>query len=104
MKRLNYEFLFVLHIVKDLLFENEETAIDAYAPVIDRVNIRNKASISLFERNQMITKVRSNAKKARDFSLLVKVIELLRKRKVGKSIAVVRKKLLFALEVLLHSL
>src|ERR1700691_3481699 len=104
MKRLNHEFLFVLHIVEDLLFEDEKTAIDTYAPVIDRVNIRYKASVSLFERNQVIAKVWSNAKKTCDLPLLVKVIELLTQGKVCKSIAVVRKKLLFALEVLLHSL
>ena len=51
---LDYEFLFLAYIAEYFRFENEKTAIDADAPVVDSLDICHQVFVSLLQRNRMI--------------------------------------------------
>jgi len=104
MEGLDHQFLFVPHVLKDLLLEDKKSAVDAHAAVVNGVDPGNQAAIARFQRHQVIAEIRADAQKAGYLVLLVKVLQLLRKRKVGKAVAVVGQKFLFALQILLHHL
>src|SRR5215469_5751714 len=50
----------------------------------------------------MVAEVRPHAKKTRDFSMLVKVLDLLKQGEVSQSVTVIHKKFFFALQVLFN--
>src|SRR5690348_3168066 len=76
LERLSNEFLFVAHVIENLVFENEESAVDPHRPVVNGVNAGNEAAIFLFERHQVIAEIRPYAKKTRDLILLMEMVDL----------------------------
>src|SRR5579859_399382 len=102
MKRLNHQFLFVADVAKNVLFENEKPAVNSYIAVANGVNVGNQAAIAFFNRDEVITEVRPDTKKAGNLALVVKMVQLLRKGQVGQPVAIVRQELVFSVQVFLN--
>ena len=68
------------------------------------MDARHKAAIPLFHRNHVIAEIRPHAEKAGDLVLLAEVLELLRERQIGETVAVVGQVFLFPFEVLFDCL
>src|SRR6266849_2936330 len=103
-ERLDYELLFVVDVLENLLFEGEKSSVDPYIPIINGMNLGDQATVSLVQRNQVIAEVRPNTEKAGDLAVLMKVVQLLGKGHGGKAVAIVRQKFLFPFQILLNRL
>ena len=97
------QFLTIAHVVKDLLFEYEEAAIDERRSIPDGVNTCHQATARLC-RNYVITQVWHDAQEAGDLVLLVKMLQLLRKGKIAEAVTVVGQELVLAVQIFFRRL
>ena len=100
LKWLEDELLFGPNEVEDATLENEKTAVNSQAPVVDGADFLDQASVGFLKRNRVITQVGLHTNKAGSLLVVVEVFELGCEREIGQSIAVVRQKFLFALQIL----
>src|ERR1041385_3086263 len=88
LKGLRNKFLFRSYVIENPLFENKESAIDSNRAVVDGIDSQNQVRLALLQRNQMIAEIGTDAEKAGNFVLPMKVVQLNRENKIASFLCV----------------